>query len=254
MATASFDTQNRLRAGAITLLVEGLIGYVLILGFTVDIPARVDEGLKMFNLGAKPPPPPLVKPKPKPAESRKASGAASPKNIKSKATEIVAPKLPPPIPPPVVAAPRPFMGNDASTGATQERGPGTGAGGFGNGTGSGGEGEGEGDGTPPRWKSGKIRDSDFSAIARDIRFAATGSASFQVSVVYTVQPNGRATDCTVTRASGNATFDQTTCRLIEERMRFKPMLDDTGRAVPSKMGEDHFLTVDYEEKTTREYR
>jgi protein TonB len=254
MTTLSFDTQNRIRGGAIALLVEGLIGYGLILGFSVDVKARIDEQLKIFNLAAKPPPPPLVKPKPKETHSKKASGEASPKNIKSKATEIVAPELPPPIPPPVIAAPRPFVGNEASTGATQERGPGTGAGGFGYGTGSGGEGEGEGGETPPRWKSGKIKDSDFSAIARDIRFAATGSASFEVSVVYTVQPNGRATNCVVTRASGNPTFDQTTCRLIEERMRFKPMLDQSGRAVPSKMGEDHYLTVDYEEKTTREYR
>jgi protein TonB len=155
----------------------------------------------------------------------------------------------------VVAAPKPFVGDEASTGATRLHGPGTGAGGLGNGTGSGGSGEGEGGGeTPPRWKSGKIKQSDFSNVAHDLRVSGTGSATFAVSVVYTVEPNGRATDCTATRASGNASFDQTVCRLIEERMRFKPMFDRDGRPVPSRMGEDHFLTVDYEEKTTREYR
>jgi periplasmic protein TonB len=255
MTTLSFDTQNRIRGGAITLLVEGLIGYGLILGFSVDVPARLDEQLKIFNLAARTPPPPLVKPKPKPTQSKKASGAASPKNIKSKATEIVAPKMPPVIEPPVVAALRPYMGNEASTGATQQRGPGTGAGGFGTGTGSGGEGEGEGgDESGPVWKSGKIKHSDFSAVARDIRVAGTGSVTFEVSVIYVVQPNGRATDCVIAKASGNPAFDQITCRLIEQRMRFRPGLDGMGRPIATRMGEDHFLTVDYEEKTTREYR
>lgn len=251
MTTLSFDTQNRIRGGAIALLVEALIGYGLILGFTVDVPAKIGEQLKIFNLAAKPPPA-LVKPRPKPRESEKARGAASPKNIQSKATEIVAPELPPPLPPPVIAAPRPFVGSDASTGATQDRGPGTGAGGYGDGIGGGGDGEGEG--TGPQWKSGKIRDSDFSAVVRDIRTTGTGRMNLKVSVIWVVQTNGRATDCVVERPSGNPAFDQIVCRLIEERMRFRPGRDGSGRPVARRMGNDHFLTIDYEENVTHEER
>jgi protein TonB len=252
MTTLSFNTQNRIRGGAIALAVEGLIGYALILGFSVDLPVAVGEQLKIFNLAAPKPPPPIVThPKPQPTHAKKARGAASPRNIKSKATEIVAPRLPPPIPSPVVAAPKPFIGNEASTGASRLRGPGTGAGGLGNGTGSGGAGEGEGgDETPPRWKSGKIKSSDFSSIAHDARFAGTGSANYSVSVLYTVETNGRATGCGIERSSGNRVFDQTVCRLIEERFRFKPSRDAEGRPVARKMGEDHFLTIDYEETVT----
>jgi protein TonB len=253
MTTLSFNTQNRIRGGAIALVVEGLIGYALILGFSVDIPAAVGDQLKLFNLSAPPPPPPLItRPKPQPAKSRKRRGAASPRNIKSQATEIVAPELPPAIPSPVVAAPKPYVGNESSTGATRLRGPGTGAGGIGTGTGSGGSGDGEGgDDTPPRWKSGKIKESDYAyaSVARSIHVSGTGSITYTVSVLYTVETNGRATNCTIVRPSGNAAFDQITCQLIEERFRFKPSLDSAGRPFPSKMGEEHSFTLDYDEKS-----
>jgi protein TonB len=241
MTSLSFDTQNRLRGGAITLLVEALIGYGLILGFSIDVPGRIEEQLKIFNLAAKAPPPPLLRIKPKQLHSKKASGAASPKNIKSKATQIVAPRLPPPIPPPVIAASRPFIGDEASTGATQQRGPGTGAGGVGNGTGSGGSGNGEGDGDiGPRWKSGKIKASDFQS-------GMTTPGTYNVSVIYTVEVDGRATRCSARRSSGNAAFDQTVCRLIEQRYRFRAAEDSDGHPFAAQLVEDHTLTFDVEE-------
>jgi protein TonB len=246
MTTLSFTTQNRIRGGAIALLVEGLIGYGLILGFSVDIPAAVGEQLKIFNLAAPKPPPPIVtRPKPHPTHNKKTRGAASPRNIKSKATEIVAPELPAVVPPPVTAAPKPFIGNQASTGATRQRGPGTGAGGLGNGTGSGGSGEGEGDDDrPPKWKSGKVKASDFHSVVRV-------PGNYSVSVVYVVQIDGRATNCIASRSSGNPGFDQTVCRLIEERYRFKPAQDGAGRPFAAKRGEDHTLTFEVEDVTTR---
>ncbi len=243
MTTLSFTTRNRIRGGAITLLVEGLIGYALILGFSADVSARIDEGLKVFNLAAKPPPPALVKPRPQPVHSKKAQGEASQRNIKSKATDIVAPELPPVIPTPLTAAPKPFIGNEASTGATQQRGPGTGAGGFGNGTGSGGSGNGEGGDTPPRWKTGKVKAADFHSVVQV-------PGTYTVSVVYTVQTNGRATGCFASRSSGNVGYDQMVCRLIEERFRFKPARDPDGRPFATREGEDHTLTFESEDLAT----
>jgi protein TonB len=44
-----------------------------------------------------------------------------------------------------------------------------------------------------------------------------------------VQPDGRVGGCTVVRSSGHASLDETTCRLIERRFRYRPALDASGR-------------------------
>ena len=51
----------------------------------------------------------------------------------------------------------------------------------------------------------------------------------RVFVAVRVQLDGRATDCRVNRSSGNAIVDQWTCRLVEERVRFRPAIDGEGR-------------------------
>lgn len=54
-----------------------------------------------------------------------------------------------------------------------------------------------------------------------------------VIVQFTVQPDGRVSNCGPVRGSGNADLDAFTCRLVEERMRFKPALDAHGTPVAS---------------------
>jgi protein TonB len=170
-------------------------------------------------------------------------GRAAPPNIRSKATEIVAtpPVVPLPVPPPVVTAPVAGPGNDASSGATDTVGPGTGAGGIGDGLGSGGEGDGDGSGggdTPPRQIGGSIQGAALPRGLDETGFEGT------VSVRYIVEPNGRATDCQVTRSSGNRAIDIATCRQIERRFRFRPSLDGQGRPVPSVMTQNHEWVVE----------
>ncbi|WP_260583078.1 energy transducer TonB [Sphingopyxis sp. PET50] len=53
---------------------------------------------------------------------------------------------------------------------------------------------------------------------------------------FTVETSGRATRCRVSRSSGDASLDATTCRLIEERFRFRPATDPAGRAIASDYG------------------
>nr|MDP8995287.1 TonB family protein [Pseudomonadota bacterium] len=53
-----------------------------------------------------------------------------------------------------------------------------------------------------------------------------------VGVRYTVGTDGRISNCRVTRSSGDPGLDATTCRLIEERFRYRPARDASGRAVP----------------------
>ncbi len=210
-----------------------LLGYALVLGLGVSMPAAIPDALKTFAVGPKAPPPPPEKIVPRPARSHRPEGAASPANLRAKATEVVAPEpIVPPIvpPPPVIAALKPGLGNEATAGAAPVPGPGTGAGGEGNGTGSGRYGDGDGDGgdeTPPRLLKGRFRNKDFPNAE-----AVIGAGGI-VGVRYTVEIDGRVTHCSITRSSGNAVLDNITCTLIEKRFRYRPSLDAAGRPVAS---------------------
>ena len=97
-------------AGAAAALVA-LIGYGLIAGLGVGASQRIVEQLTVLALlPDSPPPKPDPLRAPKQAEKRK-EGAASPPNITSKATEVVAPPVPILIapPPPVIVAPVPAV-------------------------------------------------------------------------------------------------------------------------------------------------
>jgi protein TonB len=76
---------------------------------------------------------------------------------------------------------------------------------------------------PPQWLSGGPTNSDN----HHGRYRGT------VIVQFTVQPDGRASSCFTARGSGNADLDSLTCRLVEERVRFRPAIDADGRTVAS---------------------
>lgn len=231
--------QDRIKGALAAIVVQMALGYALISGLAVGSPQAVQETLQTFNLSIPPPPPPPPKEKlaPNRIVSRKAEGAASPPNLRSRATELVAPPpviLPPP--PPIVAAEKPGVGNQATSGNAAVVGPGTGSGGQGDGTGSGRFGNGGGNGgreIPPRQTKGRLKYSDWPHRLSDAGIGGT------VSVRYDVTIAGRATDCEITRSSGNDELDALTCRLIEERFRFKPSLDERGRPVQSTIVQNH---------------
>ena len=110
-------------------------------------------------------------------------------------------------------------------------GPGTGAGGLGVGLGSGGQGSGNGGGGVRAQRvSGAISgERDYPRAARRAGIEGT------VSVRFIVDTDGRATGCGVTRSSGHAALDETTCRLIEQRFRYRPARDGQGRLVPESV-------------------
>jgi protein TonB len=184
-------------------------------------------------------PPPVPPVRPVHERSRRAEGAAAPPNLEARPTEIVAPAPVIPPPPTIAAAPVAGPGDKPKAGAAPVPGPGTGAGGQGNGTGSGGFGDGPGGGgdgggeSPPRHIRGRISDRDYP------RGAAESGVSGTVSVIYTIETDGRATHCAITHSSGSAELDETTCRLIEERFRYEPSRDRWGRPVRSRMVSDH---------------
>ncbi|HEV2817604.1 MAG TPA: energy transducer TonB [Allosphingosinicella sp.] len=251
---AEWETyRERARAGVPTLAVHLLLGFALLRSLGVDPLALPPQMLTLIDI-APPPPPPKAESRPRVRErSRREEGAASPPNLESRRTEIVAPPptiLPPP-PPPVVTADKADTGPDPMAGSADIVGPGSGSGGIGEGpgsggrgTGPGGDGDGGGDGfTPPRRIRGSIRDSDYPRALGDNGIGGT------VSVIYTVETDGSATHCTITRSSGSPELDDHTCRLIEQRFHFRPSHDRAGRPVRSRIVQDHYWEVEDEPPT-----
>jgi len=242
MAATAETYRTRLSAGLPTLFLHLLIGLVLLTSLGgAPGPPRPDS-FTLLDL-TPPPPPPVVARLPERERSRRPEGAASPPNLESRRTDVVAPEpvLPPP-PQPVIVAPVAGTGADRSAGSANVPGPGTGSGGVGIGTGSGGRGNGPGGGgdgdggglTPPRRIRGEISDRDYP------RGAGEAGIGGRVSVIYTVEADGRATHCAITDSSGSAELDAVTCRLIEQRFRFRPSRDRNGRPVRSRIVQDHY--------------
>ena len=205
--------------GLVALLVWAL---VVGLGFATGV--GIDDGLKLFAVAPPPPPPPPERVKPR-VRNFRPQGAAAPPALRAKPTEVVAPEpvVVLPVAPPVVVAPVAGEGAAASAGAADVPGPGTGAGGEGDGFGGGGGGDGDGAGdVPPRRIGGHLHYSDLPDAARDEGLSGT------VGVRFVVAENGRVPACRVTRSSGSRLLDDTTCRLIRQRYRFRPAHDADG--------------------------
>jgi len=248
--------QDRVRAAIPVLVVHSLLALLILRGLGVATGMVPDEVVKLIDVTSPPLPPPVARPVEERSEGGRREGAAAPANRESRPNEIVAP--PPVLPPisPVQASPVASPGLAPTSGATPQVGPGTGAGGVGSGTGSGrfgdgpgrggdgggnGTGNGRGDGggfSPPRRIRGRITDRDYPRAVGD------SGVGGMVSVIYTIEPDGRATECRITRSSGNRLLDATTCRLIEDRFRFEPSRDRDRRPVRSRMIQDHYWEVE----------
>ena len=231
------STSDRIKSAIAVAAFHALLGYAFVVGLGVDVVAKAGETLKRFDITEPPPPPPEpIVPDRKPSEAPE--GEASPQNLRSKASPIVAPKpvVPIEVPPPIVAAPTPAQGSERSSGAAPVPGPGTGAGGVGTGTGSGGQGSGTGGGglrQRARLIEGEMSRRDYPPAARR---AGIGG---RVVVRIDVGANGRVAACTVVQSSGNADLDETSCRLIKRRYRYEPARDAAGRPAPDVIREGH---------------
>ena len=223
--------RGRMASVVAVIVIHLALGLALLRGLGVELPRAVGDTLTTFNVIPPPPPPPERKVEPEHRASPRKEGAASPPNLRAKATPIVAPPpiVPPILPPPVVSAPVAGIGAAASAGAAPVRGPGSGSGGIGNGTGSGGAGNGDGGGggSPLRLLSEKVRfpnDIPYRGIERET-----------VQLVFTVGVKGRVTDCRVTVPSGNGPLDRVVCDSIRRGLRYRPATDAQGRPVPTEV-------------------
>lgn len=234
------DINARDRSGAIAAVLaihSALLFAFLHMAGKIDI-RDTQRALTLFNLAPPPPAPPLpqVEQRQKPKEKE---GGSAPKNIKSEATPVVAPK-PRIVTPPVqqiAAATTPRQGAAPTQGASDVRGPGTGAGGIGNGVGSGFGGSGPGGGgdngvfEPPHLVTPVLRGRDFPP---DLFYQWPRGAT--VFLRLRVDARGYVSECALDRGTGVATIDSTMCNLAHDRLRFRPALNRFGQAVAGWFG------------------
>ncbi len=238
------DLQAKDKGGAIAAVVaiHAILLFMLLnLSGRTDI-ANPQEVLRVFDVNEVPPPPtePAVQPRTEQQQRPKeVEGAASPKNIRSTATEVVAPKpeFSMPVPVPMAATQTPNTGVQPTQGASDVVGPGTSAGGTGTGTGSGGSGSGTGGGggggavSPPRLATPVLRGRDFP---REMLDQWPGGAT--VFLRLRVDPRGFVSECNVDRGTGIAAIDSQICNVAHDRLRFRPALNRAGEPVAGWFG------------------
>ena len=223
---------------AIVVVLHVLAVAGLIRAFAPDAPAELAEratALVSVTFSTPPPPPPPPEPVPREEPSvQPEEGAAAPEAPQAVPRPIAAPVPRMEFPPPVVVPPAASPGT-ANTSGAGERGTGTGAGGEGSGTGSGRGGSGQGGiaVTAPVKVAGEIndaRDYPVPAGGREIR------RGHHVIVHMTVGVDGRARNCRVVEPSPDPEADRITCRLAQERFRFRPARDAQGEPVEAPYG------------------
>jgi len=235
------DLSSRDKSGAIAAVIAihaGLLFALLNLSGTIDLADR-QSVLRVFNLAnppPPPPPPPLLKQRPRPKQK---AGGSAPRNIKSEATPVVAPKpriVTPPVQP-IVAAETPRQGTAPTQGASTVRGPGTGAGGAGTGTGSGAGGTGPGGGGdngvayPPHLVTPVLTGRDFPRDLLD-----RWPTDKEVFLRLRIDPTGNVSECIIDRGTGVAAIDSEVCALVHQRLRFRPAANRIGQPVAGWFG------------------
>ena len=235
------DIDNRDRGGAIAAVIA--IHAALLFAF-LNLAGKIDLGepqsvLRMFDVTEPPPPPPPPQRQRQQPRPKEKEGGSAPKNIRSEATPVVAPKPRIETPPvqKIAASETPRQGASPTQGASQERGPGTGAGGVGAGTGSGSGGTGPGGGgdngvaEPPRLATPVLRGHDFP---RDMLSEWPPRAT--VFLRLRVDNRGYVSECLVDRGTGVPSIDSAMCNIAYERLRFRPALNRSGQAVAGWFG------------------
>ena len=194
--------------------------------------------LKTFDVREIPPPPPPPPPAHQTQKPKEKEGGSSPKNIKSEATPVVAPKPKIETPPvnPIAAAEIPRQGNAPTQGASNVVGPGTGAGGIGTGTGSGAGGTGPGGGGegaayPPQLLTPTLRGRDFPRQLLD-----DWPRGAQIFMRLRIDARGYVIQCIVDRGTGSPAIDAAVCSTVQTRFRYRPAANRFGAPVAGWAG------------------
>jgi protein TonB len=228
----NLGTRDRASALAAVAVVQAVLALALLSGFrvTVQRSGELVERLIQITLPkVPPPPPPVVRVEPRAAQPREATAAAprtapaprggSPGSVPAHALPSVTPIVP-------IQPTAPPSGGGTGTGPALGSGQGGGPGGTG--YGEGGEG-----GTDLEQIAGAIYPSDYPRRLREAGIGGTVEFEFTVGV------NGRVAGCRITRSSGVVELDLLTCRLVQQRFRYRPSTDRYGRPYPEVVEGEH---------------
>jgi len=236
------NLNSRDKSGAVALVIA--IHAALLFAF-LNISGKMNLAdpqsvMRVFDIRDVPPPPPPPPPaRQQQQKPREKEGGSAPKNIKSEATPVVAPKPKIETPPvqKIAATETPRQGAAPTQGASDVRGPGTGAGGSGNGAGSGSGGNGSGGGgdggvaDPPHLVTPVLTGRD---LPRDLLRQWPGGVP--VFLRLRVNAQGYVSECNVLRGTGNPSIDNTMCNIAHDRLRFRPAVNRNGQAVAGWFG------------------
>jgi protein TonB len=216
-------TRERAAALAATALIQFGLGLVLLNGLRVQLTEPVQAVQRLIDVTLPRTTPPVPKPAPEARKQSASAHRAEPKPLGGS-----------PGPQPAHAAPSvtPIVAIQPSA---SRSGGGLGAGPAlraGSGGGTGGQGSAADGGTDLELISGEILPSDYPKHLGD---AGIGG---RVGVTFTVETNGRVTNCRISHSSGLPELDALTCRLMEQRFRFRPSTDRYGRPIPEEVDWD----------------
>lgn len=237
MYRANLSKSDRGRAIAAVIAIHLLLLFALLhMSGKIDL-SDPQSVMRVFDVRDIPPPPPPLQAQEQRPKNKE--GRSSPKNIKSEATPVVAPK-PEVVTPPVqqlVASKTPRTGSAPTQGASDVPGPGTGAGGLGNGTGSGSGGSGPGGGgdngiaEPPHLVTPVLTGRDLPRGMLD-----QWPPGVPVFLRLRVNPQGYVSECNVLRGTNVAAIDAMMCNTVHDRLRFRPAVNRNGQAVAGWFG------------------
>ncbi|WP_438944396.1 energy transducer TonB [Pontixanthobacter luteolus] len=195
---------NRIIALIIVALIHIAVGYVLVTGLAYEAVKKAVERVTTVDIDEpepepeEPPPPeeiPESSPPPIVAPPPPINIAPAPPPVRTQPTipppAPIAVRVPPPAPPAPPPPPPPaFQPKDPTP-----------------------------RGNPGSWASPR----DYPS--RALREEREGVTRFRV----TVNADGRVTNCQITGSSGHSDLDETTCKLITRRGRFRPATDGNGQ-------------------------
>jgi len=216
--------RERAGAAAAVLVVQIALGFALLSGLRIEANRVHDTAQRLIEVVLPPVPPPPHKLAVVRVVQHHEAAAPKAKPTPLGGSPGPRPAHAPPSVTPVVAV-QPSV---APSGGGSGSGPAVGSG---SGGGAGGQGYGDSDegGTDLVQIAGAIVSSDYP---RDLRERGVGG---RVGVLFTVGPNGRVTGCSVTRSSGVPELDSLTCRLIQQRFRYRPSTDARGRPISDEV-------------------
>jgi protein TonB len=226
MAFKQLNRTNRAIGAAGAIAINALLVLGLLSLSSGIVPLKSVPGLVAFDVSRPPPAPPLRK--------RKPAGATAPTS--RGVTKAPSPPKPPrPLPKATPAQPSVDAGSQSASGTGTAAGSGAGQGGQGtdSGSGAGGSGTGTGVATPPIHIAGALTDADYA------RTSHPRGAEGTVYIAFRVRADGSVDQCSVTRSSGYPAIDAATCRLVEQRFRFRPARDSSGQTI------DYTLNTDF---------